>query len=163
MKICGILVCTFFVCVLQGCQPSAAPPLGPEERKVIAGVVGNLFDMIPEATNVVDTDRLLGYYRESTDLVYVAGGRITRSHEDFAVLMDKQFGAVTSADLRWLDRRVDVLCRDAAVATASFHYEPVLASGDTLRVDGSYSAVYVLRDGEWKIEYSAHTFPQRRP
>jgi uncharacterized protein (TIGR02246 family) len=126
---------------------------------VLADEVGQLFNQIPKATNALDFERLLGYYRESDDLTYVALGRVTHSFAAFSDIMDAQFGGVTEANLQWLDTYVDVLSREVVVATANFEFTAGLEGGNTAQSEGTYTVIYVLRDGKWGIEYSAHTFP----
>ena len=145
-----------------GCQPASEQLLTPEDRDAIANRVGQLFNEIPQTTNALQFDRLLSYYRESDELTYVANGRVIRSHEAFADIMDAQFGGVVEAELRWLDIHVDVLSRDVAVATASFEFTATLEAGNTAQSAGTYMCIYVLRDGDWKIQYSAHSFPPAR-
>ncbi|UCG86392.1 MAG: nuclear transport factor 2 family protein [Gemmatimonadota bacterium] len=147
------------VLLSTSCQPAQQQRLTVEEVTAIADSVGVLFDQIPQAVNALEIDRLLGYYREAENLTYLAGGRITRSHEAFAAIMDGQFRSAAEADLRWLERYVDVLGRDVAIASATFEFTMVLQRGDTARSSGTYMAAYVRRDGEWKIEHTGHTFP----
>jgi uncharacterized protein (TIGR02246 family) len=156
------VVCLVVCSVASGCGPGSEHTLTVEERQAVADTVGRLFAQVPEATNALDFDRLLGFYRESDDLTYVARGQVTRSHESFAEIMDAQFGPVAGADLRWLDRYVDVLSHDVAVATATFEFTAMLENGDTARSNGTYMAAYSLRDGEWRIDHSTHTFPLDR-
>jgi hypothetical protein len=145
-----------------GCQPASEHLLTPEERDAIANRVSQLFDEIPRTTNALQFDRLLSHYRESDELTYVAGGRVTRSHGAFADIMDAQFRGVVESDLRWLDIHIDVLSRDVAVATATFEFTAALAAGNTAQSAGTYMCIYVLRNGDWEIQYSAHSFPPGR-
>jgi ketosteroid isomerase-like protein len=136
--------------------PSSATP------RAIADTVGRLFAAIPTLTNALDLDGLVGQYRDSEALAYVANGRVIRSYAAMRDLVHAQLDGVTTADLRWLDTRVDVLADDVAIATATFAFAVTLANGATASSSGTYSAVYVRRDGDWKIEYSVHTFPRAR-
>lgn len=145
-----------------GCQPASEHLLTSEERAAITNRVGQLFDEIPQTTNALQFDHLLSHYSESDELTYVAGGRITRSHGAFAAIMDAQFGGVVDADLRWLDVHIDVLSREVAVATATFEFTATLAAGNTAQSSGAYMCIYVLQDGDWEIQYSAHSFPPGR-
>jgi hypothetical protein len=76
--------------------------------------------------------------------------------------MDVQFRGVTEADLRWLDTYIDVFSRHVAVATATYEFAVTFESGDTAQSAGTYIAIYVTRDGDWKMEYTAHSFPRGR-
>jgi hypothetical protein len=141
------------------CKLASEPALTRDEGRAIAEEVEHLFNQIPEATNALEFERLLGFYRETDRLTYVALGRVTRSFEAFSGLMDTQFGGVAEANLRWLDTNIDVLSRDVVVATAIFEYEAGFEGGETAQSEGTYTVVYVLRGGQWGIEYSGHTFP----
>lgn len=150
----------FLLSVLSiNCRPPSEQVLSPEDRRIVAEEVAQLFNQIPEVTNALDFERLLSFYRESEELTYVARGRVTRSFAAFSGVMDAQFGNVTEANLQWLDTYVDVLSREVVVATAKFEFTATLESGDAAQSAGTYMAIYVLRDGHWKIEYTAHSFP----
>jgi len=146
----------------SGCSHVSQHELTNEEREAVADTVGRLFDQIREATNAVDIDRLLGLYRDSDDLMYVAQSKIARSYNAYEQVVHSQFDPVAEANLQWLDTYIDVLTPDAAIATAAFQFTAVLQDGEIVNSAGTYTAVYSLRDGEWKIDYSAHTFPPNR-
>jgi len=157
-----VAACILLLVIIPGCHPASEQVLSPDERRAVADEVGQLFQQIPEATNALDFERLLSFYRESEDLTYVARGRVTRSFTAFSEIMDEQFGGVIEANLRWLDTYVDVLSREVVVATADFDFIAGLESGDKARSEGTYMAIYVLREGQWGVEYSAHSFPVGR-
>jgi uncharacterized protein (TIGR02246 family) len=161
IKFCSVS-CFLLTGLSLGFKPAAAQVPSAEARQAITDTVAQLFTEITEATNTLDFDRLLGYYRVSDDLTYVAQGRITRSHRSFAEIMDAQFKGLAGAELRWLDTYVDVLSRDVAVATATFEFTATLPNGDTAQSAGSYMCIYVRHDGRWQIQYSAHSFPPRQ-
>ena len=156
------VACLLLAAVSLSCRPVSDQVLTADERRAVADTIGLLFNEIPDATNALDFDRLLGYYRDSEDLTYVARGRVTRSYRAFAELLDAQFRGVTEADLRWMDTYVDVLSRDIAVATATYEFTAILEARDTAQSAGTFMGIYVLRDGNWQIEYSAHSFPLAR-
>jgi uncharacterized protein (TIGR02246 family) len=143
------------------CRPAPERRLTNDDQRAIADEVGQLFNQIPEATHALEFERLLSFYREGDDLTYVARGRLARSFEAFSDVMDEQFDGVTEANLTWIETYVDVLSRDVAVATAKFEFTAGFEDGNIAQSDGTYTAVYVQRDGRWGIEYSAHTFPPR--
>lgn len=150
----------FLICVTGlACQPRPDQPLTSDEQRTIAETVENLFDEIATATNDLEFDRLLQFYRRSDDLTYVARGRISRSYATFAELLNAQFGAVTGAELRFLEKTVDVVSRDVVVVTALFQFAATLDTGETGRSSGTFMCIYVLRDARWEIQYSSHTFP----
>lgn len=150
-----ILACV----VASGCSTVSQQRLTSEEREAIADTVGRLFDEVREATTALDLDRLLGLYRNSDDLMYVAQSRITRSYDAYEQVVHAQFDPVADANLEFSNTYIDVLTRDLAIATATFDFTAVLEGGGTANSTGTYTAVYSLQDGEWKIDYSAHTFP----
>ena len=150
----------FLICVTGlGCQPRPDQPLTSDEQRTIAETVDSLFDEIAIATNDLEFDRLLQFYRRSDDLTYVAQGRINRSYATFAGLVNAQFGGVTGAELHFLEKIVDVVSRDVVVVTAKFQFAATLDTGETGRSSGTFMCIYVLRDGRWEVQYSSHTFP----
>lgn len=134
--------------------------MAPEEKAAIAQTVSARFDEVAEATNTLDFNRLLSLYQESDELTYVSAGRIFRTHAAMAGLIGSQFRGMASADLRWTEKHVDVLARDVAIVTSVYEFDVTLESGDTTGSAGTFTCVYVLRDGAWEIQHSSHTFPQ---
>lgn len=134
--------------------------MAPEERAAIAQTVSARFDEVAEATNTLDFTRLLSLYQESEELTYVSAGRIFRTHATMAGLIGSQFRGLAAADLRWIEKHVDVLARDVAVVTSVYEFDATLESGDTTGSAGTFTCVYVQRDGVWEIRHSSHTFPQ---
>jgi ketosteroid isomerase-like protein len=134
--------------------------IAPEERAAIAQTVSARFNEVAEATNTLDFTRLLALYQESDELTYVSAGRIFRTHATMAGLIDSQFRGLATADLRWIEKHVDVLARDVAVVTSTYEFEGTLETGGTIGSAGTFTCVFVLRDGVWEIQHSSHTFPQ---
>jgi uncharacterized protein (TIGR02246 family) len=151
------------VCLSAMAQPARGQAPAPESSRAIADTVGRLFAAIPTITNALDLEALIDLYRPSDHLTYVANGRVVRSFAAMRDLVHAQFDRLTAADLRWLETHVDVPAQDVAIATASFAFTATLDTGATATSSGTYTAIYVRRDGEWKIEYSAHTFPRTGP
>lgn len=150
-----------------GCSaPEGAPSavgsgaMTSEERAAIAQTVSARFDEVAEATNTLDFSRLLSLYQASDELTYVAAGRINRTHAVMAGLIESQFRGVAAADLGWTEVHVDVLARDVAIVTAGYEFAAMLETGAATGSAGTFTCVYVLRDGVWEIRHSSHTFPQ---
>lgn len=141
-----------------GCYPAPEEPLTPSEVASIAETVGERFEEIATATNGLDFDRLLGFYSPRDDLTYVARGRVTRSYAAFAELVRAQFTGVSGAALDFSEKHVDVISREVAVVTAQYQFSATLDTGDTAGSSGTFTCVYVLRDGVWWIQHSSHTF-----
>lgn len=158
MKVPGI-ACLVLSTLGLGGQQSVEDGPGPAEQVQIAETVGALFDEIATATNQLEFGRLLGLYQESEELTYVARGRINRSYATFSEIMDAQFGGVTGANLEFTEKYIDVLSSDVAVVTAGFQFTATLVSGDSASSSGTFTCIYVLRNGTWAIQHSSHTFP----
>lgn len=158
-----MLAAVFCLALAVAPLPLAAQGLTQAESDAIEDTVGRLFAEITEATNALDLERLLALHEDGDELTYVAAGRVTRSHEAFAGLLQAQLGGLSAADVRLLDPSVDVLARDVALATSTYEFTATFPSGSRFTTTGTYMAVFVLRDGGWKIRYSSHTFPQREP
>ena len=154
-----MIACIFLATLALGCNPPAEQPMTSDERAAIAEEVHQLFNGIAEATNALDLDRLLGYYRQSDDLTYVAQGRVNRSYETHQEMVNTQFGGLAGSELEWLSAYVDVLSRDVVVVTATYEFNATLPSGRSIGSAGTFSCIYVLGDGVWQIHHSSHTFP----
>jgi uncharacterized protein (TIGR02246 family) len=151
--------CVLLTTLALACNPAADAPLSLQERQAIADTVQTLFSGIAEATDDLDLDRLLGYYRESDDLTYVANGRINRSHATFREMVNTQFGGLSDSQLEFANTHVDVLSREVAVVTANFEYTATIPSGRAVSSAGTFTCIYVLSEGRWQIQHSSHTFP----
>jgi hypothetical protein len=151
--------CIFLTTLVLGCNPPQEEPLTSDERSAIMDTVGQLFNGIAEATSALELDRLLGYYRQSDDMTYVARGQVNRSYENHQEMVNTQFGGLAEAQLEWLSTYVDVLSRDVAVVTATYDFTATLPSGRDLGSAGTFMCIYVLSDGRWQIQYASHTFP----
>ncbi len=145
--------------VCLACQSVSGQDLTPAERARIAEAVGERFEEIATATNNLEFERLLGFYSRRDDLTYVARGRVTRSYDAFAELLRSQFSGVASATLRFSEKHVDVLSRDVVVVTAPYQFSATFDTGGTAGSSGTFTCVFVLRDGMWEIQHSSHTFP----
>ena len=159
MSMSRLCVFTLSACLCIACQPATIRDLAPDESKAIADTVGALFVQIPDATNDLDLDRILGFHRQSDALTYVARGQVTRTYAAFENVVRTQFRGIAEADLQWKDTYVDVLTRDVATAIATYEFNVVTESGASFRSAGTYMVIFVMRDGQWKIEFSSHTFP----
>jgi hypothetical protein len=144
---------------LIGCQPAPTESVTHQEEAEIAQTVGDRFGEVATATSNLEFDRLLDLYQNSEALTYVARGEITRSHEAFSEIFDAQFGRVTGAALEFSNRHVDVLSRDVVVVTANYQFTAALDTGDTGSSSGTFTCIFVNRDGVWEIQHSSHTFP----
>lgn len=51
----------------------------------------------------------------------------------------------------WDKMHVDVICDEAAVVTATFHWNSTDTSGAVLDLQGAWTAVFTLQEGDWKI------------
>ena len=131
----------------------------PDESQAIADTIGALFVQIPEATNDLDFDRLLGLHRDIDALTYVGRGQVTRTYSAFENVVHTQFRGIAGGDLQWKDTYIDVLTRNVATAIATYEFNVVTESGASFQSAGTYTAIYVMRDGQWQIEFSSHTFP----
>ena len=147
MTLSRAVMCLLLPVMCLSCQSTSEQAPSLDENRAVADEVRQLFNQIPDATNALDFERLLSYYRESEDLTYVARGRVTRSFAAFSDIMDAQFGGVTEANLQWLETHIDVLSRDVVVATANFEFTAGLESGDTAQSAGTYIAIYVRQKG----------------
>ena len=99
--------------------------------------------------------RLLSLYADTGRLVSAAGGQMLTSRDSlFAGI--RYFWQNVGSNMRnprWIwDRMVvDVVAPDVAVMTATYHIPHLNPRGQPHVLGGAWTAVFVERNGEWKI------------
>jgi ketosteroid isomerase-like protein len=136
-----------------GC--AQAPTLTPAERdaaaKEIKAEVEDAYDLSkPDVER-----RLLSLYPDSGRVVSAAGGRVLTSRDSLAQGI-KYFWRNVGVNMRepkwiWDQMLIDVLSRDAAVMTATYHIPHRTPRGDPHVIAGAWTAVLQKRGGRWYV------------
>lgn len=100
-------------------------------------------------------NRLLSLYADTGRLVSAAGGRMLTSRDSlFAGI--RYFWENVGVNMRnprwvWDEMVVDVVAPDVAVMTATYHIPHLNPRGQPHVLGGAWTAVFVERNGAWKI------------
>lgn len=99
--------------------------------------------------------RLLGLYADTGRLVSAAGGQMLTSRDSLfaGIRYFWENVGVNMRNPRWVwDRMVvDVVAPDVAVMTATYHITHLNPRGQPHVLGGAWTAVFVERNGRWKI------------
>lgn len=138
--------------MLAGCQPGA--PSAEEQATIAAEIereVKSAYDL--KSPDVAKSFERL--YSDSGRIVSAAGGQIIASRDTlFTGIRD--FWQYVGSNMRnptwmWDQFHVDVLSRDAAVMTATYHVPHTTPAGRPHVIGGAWTAVFRREGGQWKI------------
>jgi ketosteroid isomerase-like protein len=145
---------------VAACQPRTAA-LTDQRKAEIAAEVNALNAQYWDAWRAADWDRGVAYYVDSPDFVWAAGGTV---YFGVNVLQESRprFNSVASQTFTFQDSRTIVMAPDAVTVTALGTW----AQTDTAGVTGparefAWTAVWMLRNGEWKMHLVHMSYPVR--
>jgi ketosteroid isomerase-like protein len=142
------------------CQPRTTE-LTDERKAEIAAEVNARNAEYWDAWRAADWDRGMAYYVDSPDFVWAAGGVVFYGKERLEQSRPG-FANVASQAFLFRDSRTVVMASDAATVIALGTWVQV----DTAGVTGparefAWTALWVLRDGEWKMHMVHMSYPMR--
>jgi hypothetical protein len=148
--------------VAVACRPGTME-LTDGRKAEIAAAVNTANVEYWDAWRAADWDRGMSYYHDSPDFVWAAGGTV---YYGLNALKDAQprFENVASQTFTFRDSRTVVMAPDAASVTALGTW----AQTDTAGVTGpsrefAWTALWMRRDGEWKMHLVHMSYPVRGP
>lgn len=137
--------------VVAGC---ASRPSRAEQQ----AITETLTKQVKEAYDITKPDaerRLLSLYPPTGRVVSANGGRIVTSRDTLAMGIHSfwQFVGSNMREPQWIwDEMIfDVLSRDAAVMTATYHVPHKTPRGEAHTIGGAFTAVFQKRGGRWYI------------
>jgi ketosteroid isomerase-like protein len=148
--------------VVAACQPGTTE-LTEQQKAEIAAEVNTLNTEYWDAWRAADWDRGMAYYLDSPDFVWVAGGAAFFGSTVLEEYRDG-FAHVASQTFAFRDSRTIVMAPNAASVTALGTW----AQTDTAGVTGpardiAWTAIWIRRDGQWKIHLAHLSYPVRQP
>lgn len=98
------------------------------------------------------------------DAILASDGSLYGSFEQFAEDTRTFFDTLSRIELAvWDEMHVQVLNSDAAVLTATVRWSSTDTAGVRMDLKGVWTAVYVHRDGQWKICARHESFEPETP
>lgn len=142
---------------LIACAPgrAATAPLGAQERAAIADT---LRGMVRDAYDLSKGDvvrRFMSLYPEEGRVVSATAGRVSTTRDSLQASINAFWDGVGQYMVRptwtWGDMQVDVLDRDAAVMTASYHVPHWTDVGRPHVIGGVWTSVWQRTQSGWRI------------
>ena len=144
---------------LSACSPSApasADAPTPAEQRVIADSLRSLIASAYDLSRPGDrVERLMSLYPDAGQVISASGGIVTTSRDSVQAAVQAFWQNVgkNMRDARWVwdTVHVDVLSRDAAALTATYHVPHLTPAGHPHVIAGAWTAVFQRRAGRWVI------------
>lgn len=148
--------------VVTACRPGTMD-LTEDRKAEIAADVSSRNAEFWDVWRAADWDRGMSYYFDSPDFVWAAGGAV---YFGLNALKEARpaFATVARQTFTFRNSRTIVMAPDAVSVTALGTW----AQTDTAGVTGparefAWTAVWLLRDGEWKMHLVHMSYPVRAP
>ena len=104
-----------------------------------------------------DGHTALSHYTQ--DAIAVSNTTLFRSLADLAVDVNGYYDALKDVNLAtWDELLVSVIDADAALVTGRFNFSFTNTSDERTDLEGIWTALYVRRDGKWKIRVRHESF-----
>lgn len=132
-----------------GCAGPERPAdeLTAQQEQAVADTIESLTENLASTWGELDPDAYLQLF--SDDVQFYFQGWNDR--EQFEESVRQIMPAYREYPMEITDQRIEVLGRDAAVATLTYRAEPVDTAGRSREGKAAFTLVYERRDGSWKV------------
>lgn len=153
--------------LLLACTAPREAPLSDAERRAIADTLRARIVSAYDITKPGDAvARMMSLYPPTGGVVSASGGRVSVSRDSLeaGIRAFWQYVGQNMRDPKWIwdEMHVDVLARDAAVVTATYHVPHRTPRGDPHTIAGAMTVAFQRRDGRWSVvqEHLSDLAPQ---
>jgi ketosteroid isomerase-like protein len=142
--------------LLGACSTRADAPLTDADRTAIADSLRTMIVSAYDLTKPGDAvARMMSLYPPTGNVVSASGGRLTVSRDSLEAGI-RAFWQYVGQNMRdpkwtWDDMHVDVLARDAAVVTATYHVPHRTPRGEPHTIGGALTVAFQRRGGRWAV------------
>jgi len=142
--------------LLGACAPRADAPLSDQERSAIADTLRAKLVAAYDITKPGDpVARMMSLYPPTGGVVSASGGRVSVSRDSLAAEI-RAFWTYVGQNMRdpkwtWDEMHVDVLARDAAVVTATYHVPHKTPRGEPHTIAGAMTVAFQRIGGRWGV------------
>lgn len=153
--------------LLLACSARREAPLSDAERKAIADTlrarIVSAYDLTTPGDAVA---RMMSLYPPTGNVVSASGGRVSVSRDSLeaGIRAFWQYVGQNMRDPKWIwdEMHVDVLARDAAVVTATYHVPHRTPRGDPHTIAGAMTVAFQRRGDRWSVvqEHLSDLAPQ---
>ena len=142
--------------MLGACSARTDARLTAAERTAIADTLRTMIVSEYDLTKPGDAvSRMLSLYPPTGTVVSASGGRVSVSRDSLEAGI-RAFWQFVGQNMRnpkwtWDDMHVDVLARDAAVVTATYHIPHLTPRGQPHTIAGAMTVAFQRRGGRWSV------------
>ena len=142
--------------LITACGPRAEAPLSDAERSAIADTLRTMIVSAYDLTKPGDkVARMMSLYPPTGNVVSASGGRASVSRDSLAAGI-RAFWEYVGQNMRdpkwtWDEWHIDVLTRNSAVVTATYHVPHLTPRGDPHTIAGAMTEVFERRGGRWSV------------
>ncbi|MEP6691190.1 MAG: hypothetical protein ABJD07_08530 [Gemmatimonadaceae bacterium] len=149
------LACMLGVTALGACGKSGDAVPSPGERAAIADTLGRMVDAAWDLSRGDVVSRLMGLYPVTGSVTSAAGGRVTTSRDSLRSQIETfwHFVGQNMGNPRFerVYTHVDVLSRDAAVLTTTYHIPHLQPDGMPHDIAGAMTLLFQRTNGKWGV------------
>ena len=142
--------------MLGACSAPTDALLTAAERTAIADTLRTMIVSAYDLTKPGDAvSRMMSLYPPTGNVVSASGGRVSVSRDSLEAGI-RAFWQFVGQNMRnptwtWDDMHVDVLARDAAVVTATYHIPHLTPRGQPHTIAGAMTVAFQRRNGRWSV------------
>jgi hypothetical protein len=150
---------TLALTVFVACQP-ASTELTEEQKAVIAAEVNAIQADFWDAWTETDVDRGISFNRNSPEYTYASEGQLVVGFAQFEEIARSNNADVESMTMNIAASQTRVLAPNVVCVTAQGTGVATDTTGETgPEAAYAFTFIWVLRDGEWKIELTHFSAP----
>ena len=152
----AILLFALGTLLTGGCTSRRDAPLSAVERAAIADTLRAMIVSAYDLTKPGDAvARMMSLYPATGNVVSASGGRVSVSRDSLESGI-RAFWQYVGQNMRepnwtWDSMYVDVIARDAAVVTATYHVPHLTPRGQPHTIAGAMTEVFQRRAGRWWV------------
>ena len=151
---------------LAACAADVSPGVTPDQRRVIEDTITRLIESAYDFTKPQALERLTALYPDSGSVVSASDGRIITSRDTIfggiAAFWDQVGRNMQQPKWVWGQKYIEPLSPTSAVMTATWSIPHRAPSGQEHTLAGAWTAVFVNRDGAWRIIHEHLSSPPQR-
>lgn len=139
----------FALVCLSACTEGGASEM--VNKAAVTEEVEARLEAFVNALNSGDATGLLDYYSQSERFYWVEDGQITYpDHATLAASLEGLYTSLESADMRILDRRIEVLNNDRVNIYTEYEQDLKMKSGYGFSINGAMTVLMEKEEGVWR-------------
>jgi hypothetical protein len=138
-----------------------AAPLFAQTAAVEKAIL-EVHTQMTRAAEARDIDSMFRFILPNERGSIAQSGFLFLSRDDAQANVKSSFSAVARVQYRWKHQMVTVISADCALLVADGESEATFSDGKSVTATFAQTAVFVRKDGEWKVLHAHYSSPGRR-